>query len=93
MDGECGVVDRRQAGREAWSTGMVTILVPPPIFQEVQAVFDSPVLANMPQEISSGHLLGIEAAHIIACIMQDDFTVCRAQLTIHTQTNLATGQI
>ncbi|QEG33085.1 hypothetical protein Pr1d_03460 [Bythopirellula goksoeyrii] len=75
MDREGGVVDRRHASRETWPTGMVTILVPPAVFQKVQAVFYSPVLANVPQEIGGGDLIGIKAAHIVASIMQNDFAI------------------
>jgi len=84
MDRECRIVDRRHAGRETWPTGVVTILVPPAVLQEVQAVFNPPVLANMPQEVGFGHLLRIEAAHIIACILEYDFAIVSMQLTIHT---------
>lgn len=75
MNGEGGVVNGRHAGRETWPTGVVTILVPPAIFYEVQAVFNSPVLANVPQQIGCGHLIWIKAAHIVARIMQNDFAI------------------
>lgn len=93
MDGEGGVVDRRHACRKAWPTGVVAIFVPPAVLQEVQTIFDSPMLANMPQKIGGGYLLGIEAAHIVARVMQHDFAIVSTQFTIHTQTNLATRQI
>lgn len=89
MDGEGGVVDRRHACRKAWPTGVVAIFVPPAVLQEVQAVFNAPMLANVPQELGCGHLLGIETAHIVARVMQHDFTVVGTQLTIHAQTDLA----
>ena len=75
MNRESRVVDRCHASGETWPTGMVTILVPPAVFQEVQAIFDSPVLANVPQEIGGSDLIGIQAAHIVACIMQNDFAI------------------
>jgi len=75
MDREGGVVDRRHAGRETRSTCVMTIFVPPAVFQEVQAVFNAPVLANVPQEIGGSHLIGIEAAHVVASIVQHDFTI------------------
>jgi len=39
----------------------VTVLVPPPIFQEVEAVFQPPVVADIPQEVRGGNAVGIEA--------------------------------
>jgi hypothetical protein len=93
MDREGGVIDRRHASRETGSTGVMTILVPPAVFQEVQAILNPPVLANVSQEIGCGHLLGIKAAHIVACIMQNDFAIVSTQLAIHAQSNLATRQI
>ncbi len=93
MNGEGGVVDRRHASRKPRSPRVMTILVPPAVFQEVQAVFNSPVLANVPQEICGGYLLGIEAAHVVTCIVQHDFTIVCAQLSVDTQTNLTTGKI
>ncbi len=93
MDREGGVVNRRHACRETRPTGVVTVFVPPSVFQEVQTVFDPPVLANMPQEIGCGHLIWIETAYVVACIMQYDFTICRAQLAVDTQTDMTTGHI
>ncbi len=84
MNRESGVVDCRHASRETGAPGVVTIFVPPAIFQEVQAIFNAPVLANMPQEIGGGYLLGIEAAHVVARIVQYDFAIVCTQLTINT---------
>ena len=61
MDREGGVVDGRQAGGEAGPPGVVAVLVPPPILQEVEAVFQPPVIADVPQEVRSGDAVGIEA--------------------------------
>ena len=90
MYGEGRIIDRRHASREPGAPGVVTIFVPPAIFQEVQAVLNTPVLADIAQEIGCAHLLGIKAAHVIASIVQHDFTIVSTQFTIDTQTNLAT---
>lgn len=90
MDREGGVIDRRHASRETGSTGVMTILVPPAVFQEVQAIFDLPVPANVPQEIGCGHLLGIKAAHEVARIVQHNFSIVSTQLAVHAQGNSAT---
>jgi hypothetical protein len=75
MDREGGVIDRRHAGRQTGPTSVVTVLVPPTVFQEVQAVFDSPVLADVPKKISGGDLTGIKAAYVVASVMQHDFAI------------------
>lgn len=59
MDREGGVVQRRHAGRETRPAGVVTIFVPPAIFEEVQAVFDPPVAADMLEEVGRGDLVRI----------------------------------
>ncbi len=59
----------------------------------MQAVFNAPVLADIAQEIRWSYLLGIEATHVIARIVQYDFTIAGAQFPIDTQANLATWQI
>ncbi len=93
MNGEGRIVDCRHAGREPRPTCVVTIFVPPAVFYEVQAILNTPVLSNVPQEIGCGYLFGIETAHVIARIVQHDFAIVRTQLTIDTQANLATWQI
>ena len=61
MDGERGIVNGRHAGREAWPTSVVTIFVPPAVLQEVEAVLQTPVIADMAQEVRGGDAVGIEA--------------------------------
>lgn len=61
MDREGGVVDRRQAGGEAGPPGMVAIFVPPAVLQEVEAVLQPPVIADIAQEVCGGDAVGIEA--------------------------------
>ncbi|MEQ9379490.1 MAG: hypothetical protein RJP95_01405 [Pirellulales bacterium] len=93
VDREGGVVDRCHADRQPWPSGVVAVFVPPAVFQEVQAVFDSPVLADVAQEVGSGDLSGIEAAHEVARVMQQDLAILSEQFTINAQRNAATGQV
>lgn len=85
MDREGGVVDGRQAGREAGSPGVVAVLVPPPILQEVETVFQPPVVADVPQEIRRGNAIGIEAGDEIPHVVREDFAVGGANLAINSQ--------
>ena len=85
MDREGGVVDGRQAGGESGPPGVVTILVPPSILQEVQAIFHAPMVADIPQEVRGGNAVGIEARHEIPHVVRKDFTVGGADLAINAQ--------
>ena len=85
MDREGGVVDRRQAGGEAGPPGVVAILVPPAILQEVEAVFQPPVVADVPQEVRGGDALGIEARHEVPHVVREHFAVGGANFTIDAQ--------
>lgn len=93
MNRESGVVERREAGREAGPSGVVTIFVPPAVFEEVQPVFDPPMLTNMLQKISGSDLIGIQATHIIARIVQHDLAVVATDLAIDAQCDLAARQV
>lgn len=85
MDREGGVVDRRQAGREAGSPGVVAVFVPPAILQEMEAVFHSPMVADMPQQVRRGDLLGIETGDEIPHVVRQDFAVGSANLAINAE--------
>jgi hypothetical protein len=85
VNGEGGVIDGRQAGRESRPPGVVAILVPPPIFQEVEAVFQPPVVADVPQEIRGSHALGIEARDEVSHVVRENLAVGGADFTIDAQ--------
>jgi hypothetical protein len=78
VDREGGVVDRRHGGRQTRPAGVVTILVPPAVFQEVRAVFNPPVLADVLQEVVGVDLLRIEATDVVSRVVQRDLTACGA---------------
>jgi hypothetical protein len=64
---------------------MVAVLVPPPILQEVETVFQPPVVADVPQEIRRGNAIGIEARDEISHVVREDFAVGGANLAINSQ--------
>lgn len=82
MDGEGGVVDGRQAGGESGPAGVVAILVPPPIFGEVQAVFDPPMVPHVGQEVRGRDLVGVEAGNEVADVVRDELAGGGANLAI-----------
>ena len=57
----------------------------------MQAVFDPPMLANVPQEVGGGDVVWIEAAHVVTRIMQQARAIFGEQLTIDAQRNATTG--
>lgn len=72
---------------------MVTIFVPPAVFQEVQAVFNLPMTANITQQISRRNLRRVETGNKITHIMRDNLSTRSAQLAINAQRDLTTRQV
>jgi hypothetical protein len=70
MDREGGVIQRRQAGREPGPSRVVTILVPPPILQEVQSIFQSPMLADVLQQFRRLNPIRVEAGNEVTHIVR-----------------------
>lgn len=85
MDGEGRVVDGGEAGGESGPPGVVAVFVPPAILQEVQAIFHTPMVADVPQQVCSGHAVGIQAGHEIPHIVRQNFAVGGADLPIHAE--------
>lgn len=85
MDREGGVIDRRQTGGEPRPPGVMAILVPPAILQEVQTVFDPPVVADVPQEVGGGDAVGIEARYEVPHVVRENLAVARTDFTIDAQ--------
>jgi hypothetical protein len=85
VDREGGVVDGRQASRETGPPGVVAVLVPPPILQEVETVFQPPVVANVPQEVRSGNAVRIKARDKIPHVARENLAAGSANLAINAQ--------
>jgi hypothetical protein len=64
---------------------VVAVLVPPAVLQEVEAVFDSPMVADVPQPVRPGDLLGIEAGDEIPHVVRENLAVGSANLAINSQ--------
>ena len=72
---------------------MSRTFIDPAIFQEMQAVFNLPMTANIAQQIGRRYLIRVKTGDVVTHIVRDDLAVGRAQLTIHAQRNLAARQI
>lgn len=82
VDGESRVVDRGEAGGESGPAGVVAVLVPPPIFGEVEAVFDPPVVAHVAQEIRGRDAVRVEAGDEVPHVVRNEFAGGGADLAI-----------
>ena len=88
-----GVVDCSHHGREPRPSSVVTVFVPPAIFTEVQAIFDSPVIPDVPENISCRNGLGIETGNEVAFVTEHDLAVICHQLTIDSHHDFTIGQV
>lgn len=85
VDRDCGIVDGRQAGGQAGPSCVVAILVPPPILQEVQTVFQPPMVTDMLQKFRRCDALGIEAGDEITHIVREHGAVGGTNCPIDAQ--------
>jgi hypothetical protein len=71
----------------------MAVLVPPPILHKVEAVFQPPVVADVPQEVRGGDAVRIEARDEIPHVVREQLAVGGANLAINAQCDAATGQV
>ena len=67
------LIAARQAerpGREARPPRAVAIFVPPPVLQEVQAVFQPPMMADVLQQLCRRDTIGIETGNEVAHVVR-----------------------
>jgi len=70
---------------EAGPPGVVAVLVPPAVLQEVEAVLHPPVVADVPQEVGGGDAVGIEARDEVPHVVRENLAVGGANFTIDAQ--------
>jgi hypothetical protein len=59
----------------------------------VEAVFQPPVVADVPQEVRGGDAVRIEARDEIPHVVREQLAVGGANLAINAQCDAATGQV
>jgi hypothetical protein len=64
---------------------VVAVFIPPPILQEVQAVFQPPMMADVLQQFCRGDTIRIETRNEVAHVVREHFTVGRTNLAIDAQ--------
>lgn len=82
MDRECRVVDCGEAGGEPGPAGVVAILIPPPILDEVQVVLDTPVVPHVSQQVFRRNAAWVEAGDEVADVVRDELAGGGADLAI-----------
>jgi hypothetical protein len=64
---------------------VVAVFVPPPIFQEVQAVFQPPMVADVLEQLGRCDTLRIETRNEIANVVRQHFSARRTNDAVHAQ--------
>ena len=92
-DGESGIRQRRERLGQARPLGVVTILVPPAVLDEMKAVFHLPVAANVRLELGRPDQIRIQTGHEVPAFARKKLAVGRAHFAIYTDSDLATGYV
>ena len=88
QDGESKI---RQCGKnfaQAGTTQIVTVFVPPSVFDEVQGVLDLPVVTHQFLKIGRPHLRRIDARDEVASVVRKKCVRRIEHIAIHTQNDL-----
>lgn len=73
--------------------GVVAVLIPPAVFDEVEAVFHLPVAANMGLQAGGRDSARIETGREIAALLRKHLASERTHFTIDADGDLTTGKI
>ena len=92
-DGQSGVRERCERLRQAGPLGVVTIFVPPAVFNEVQAVFHLPVPADVALELFRRDQSGIQAGYEVPAFAGKKLALGRTHFTIDSGGDLAAGNV
>lgn len=92
-DRQGGVGHRGKALGQAGPLGVVAVFVPPAIFDEVEAVFDLPVSANVGMKLGRRDHVRIEAGHEIPALVEENLSLGRTHFAIGTEGDLAVGKV
>jgi hypothetical protein len=71
----------------------VTVLVPPVILDEMQAVFHLPMVTSIGLKLSSGDRCRIKTGGKIPAVTREDCAMARSHFTIDAQCNLVIGNV
>ena len=74
-NGQSGIRERGEGLGQTGPCGVVTILVPPTVLDEVQAILNLPMAANICLEISGRDRVGIQTGHEVPTFARNEFAV------------------
>jgi len=86
-NGQSGVGQRGERLAQAGTLGVVTILVPPAILDEMEAVFHLPMATNVLQDFPRLDRIGIQAGHGVSAIAGKKCAIGPTPLTNGTRSD------
>jgi hypothetical protein len=92
-DGESGVCQRSERLGQTGPLGVVTIFVPPAVFDEMKAVFHLPVATNVALEFTRRDRIGLQAGDEVPAVTGKKLTAGRANFTINADGDLTAGNV
>lgn len=92
-DRKSGVRQRRERLGQTGPLGVVTILVPPAVFDEMEAVFHLPVTANVRLEFRHGDRIGTQTGHEVSTFAGKNLSLRATHFTIDSDGNLAAWDV
>jgi len=81
-----------QPFREARPASPVTVLIPPAVLDEEDAVFDLPVIAHRGQQFVGGDRTRIDAGQEVARVGEPHRAIVSGDIAVHAQGNLTAGE-
>ena len=88
-----GIGQRGKAFSQAWTLGIVAVLVPPTILDEMQAIFHLPVVAHIRLKPRGRDRARIETGGEIAAVARMNHAIARPYFTIDAQRDAAFGKV
>lgn len=93
---EDGQGEIRESGKDLAQSGssqIMTILVPPAVFDEMQTVLDLPMIADKFLQTGSGHLRRIKACDKVSRVMRKSVLRSVEHLAVDTKNDLTIRQV
>jgi hypothetical protein len=91
--GQSGVRQRSERLGQPGPLGVVTIFVPPAVFDEMKAVFHLPMATNVVLKYTRRDRIGLQAGDKVPAFAGKKLTLRRAHFAIRTNADLATGNV
>jgi len=92
-NGQRGIRERGECLCQAGPGRVVTVLIPPAVLDEVQAVFHLPVAANVLLEIGSRDGVRIETGHEIPALTRNEFALGATDFAINSDGDATFGNV